>query len=259
MKVEIGIDELGHSIFFDFSATIHTAVAGRTRSGKSVFAYVVLAVAALNEKVRVCGVDPSGILLGPHRVGDDPLVHLGTSDPDAAVAVVERLVKIMDARIQKLMEHGLDAVPIGSVRREFPVHLCVLEEYPGTLAWLEMTDQAKKPAERLAPRMKAAVGRLLREGAKARVLVMTIAQRAEAATLHDRMQYARKVVFAQDNADSVRMLLDVEPEVVSRILNLGPGQGITHEAGSEPRFFRSDFVDYETYRGVVMNASQPII
>jgi len=260
VKVEIGIDERGYPVFFDFAATIHTATGGRTRSGKSVFAYVVLAVAALNEKVRVCGVDPSGILLGPHKADEnDSLIHLGTGSPEGAVAVVERLVKIMDGRIKQLMERGLDAVPILSVRPEFPIHLIVLEEYPGTLAWLEVTDQPRKPADRLAPRMKAAVGRLLREGAKARMQVFTIAQRAEAATLHDRMQYARKVVFAQDNADSVRMLLDVDPEVVSRILNLGPGQGVFHEAGATPRFFRSDFVDYETYRGVVMSARPTLI
>lgn len=260
MKVEIGIDERGHPVYFDFAATIHTATAGRTRSGKSVYAYVVLAVAAMQPSVRVCGVDPSGILLAPHRRSEsDPLIHLGTGDPEAAVAVVEKLVAIMDKRISLLVSRGLDAVPMQAVRPEFPVHLCVLEEYPGTLAWLEMIDQPRKPAERLAPRMKSAVGRLLREGAKARVQVFTIAQRAEASTLHDRMQYARKVVFAQDNADSVRMLLDVEPEIVSRILNMQPGQGMVHEAGSPPRFFRSDMMDYETYRRLVKHATHPIL
>lgn len=77
------------------------------------------------------GVDPSGLLLAPHRRGDDDaLIHLGTADPEAACQVVEQLVRMMDKRIRILLERGLDSVPKCVHRRAFPLFLIVFEELP---------------------------------------------------------------------------------------------------------------------------------
>ena len=251
-----GIDENGKAVRFNFSAAMHTVLAGVTRSGKSVTAYSLLAEAALDPRVKVCGVDPSGILLAPHCASEDLVTcHLGTENPGEAIDVVERLVRIMDSRIKVLLERGFDKVPHEWFSPRDPILLVVLEEYAGTLEWLKSVDQSLKPAERLLPRMTSAVGRLLREGAKAGIRVLTIVQRPEAAVLHDRAQYARRISHRIDNADSMRMLFEgAKPELLDRLKSAAPGLGLLDEAGEPLRFFRAYDLDYQSYRRVVVAA-----
>ncbi len=249
-----GTDEHGHAVGFDFLAPMHTSTGGGTRSGKTVTSYSILAAAAQDARVCVVGVDPSGILLAPHLGNvDGRLIHLGTDDAGHAIDVVEALVRVMDARIRLILDHGHDKVPDTAFGPQFPVYLIVLEEYAGTLAWLQSLDQTRKPAERLHPRMVSAVGRLLREGAKAGLRVFTILQRPEAAVLHDRAQYSRRISHRLDNADSVRMLFEgADSETIQRLMNVRPGVGLIHEAGESLRFFRADYLDYAAYRAAVL-------
>ena len=87
----------------------------------------------------------------------------------------------------------------------------VLEEYPGELKQLRDFDAAqdRKRGERLEPTARAAVGRLVAEGAKAGVRVLLLAQRADAEFIDgaSRSNFAARVSFRVDNADAVRMLL----------------------------------------------------
>lgn len=258
MESSYGVDENGKPVLFDFLWTAHTALGGSTRSGKSVCSYRILSAAAYMPGVRVCGIDPSGILLDPHRRGeDDPLIHLGTADPESAVAVIERLVKLMDARIKLILSKGLDQVPAAAVSADFPTYLVVLEEWPATQAWLEGEDRKRKADERVLPRLLSAVGRLLREAAKARILVFTIVQKAEASTLPGRSQYSRRISFRTDNTSSVQMLFEIaDSEMVEKVMAFKPGQGLLHEAGDQPRFFKADRIEYADYRALVENARQ---
>src|SRR5699024_12543066 len=57
----------------------HTVVAGATRSGKSVFSYVVLSQLARLPFVQVVGVDPSGLLLAPFVDAGAEHLALGTA------------------------------------------------------------------------------------------------------------------------------------------------------------------------------------
>lgn len=254
----IGRDNLSQRFIFDFLTAMHTIVAGATRSGKSVFSYLVLMYAALDPRVKVMGVDPSGILLAPHRSeGDHMGIHLGTDNPEHMVEVAERAVRIMDQRIAMLMERGHDKVPDAAFGPEFPILLFVLEEYAGTLDTLKLADQSRRPADKLYPRMVGAVGRLLREGAKAGVRVLTILQKPEAATLHDRAQYSRRVSFRLDNRDAVAMLMEsADPETTKWLMNVPPGMGLLHEAGEPMRRFRADRIEYSIYRALVTGAGQ---
>lgn len=249
-----GVDENGRDVVWDHFAAMHSVIQGATRSGKSVLAYAVLAAAARDPRVRVVGVDPSGLLLAPHRRGnDDVLIHLGTADPESACQVVERLVRLMDERIRLLLERGLDSVPGQVHRPSFPLFVIVFEELPAILSWLASVDPSRKPAERYKPRMELAMGRLLRESGKAGMRVLTIIQRAEAATLPERSQYARRVSMRVDNSASVSLVMELAtPDDVDRIMGLPPGQGVIHEAGSPLRFFRSDFLEYGDYRSAIL-------
>ncbi|GAB3632263.1 hypothetical protein GCM10027421_16160 [Microbacterium shaanxiense] len=252
----VGVDERGRDVQFDHFAALHTVVVGQTRSGKTIFSHMALLTAARDPRIRVCGVDPSGLLLHPHRRGeDDPLIHLGTDDPERACGVVESLVRIMDRRIKTLLAHGVDAVPREVLRPAFPKYVIVLEEFAGLLTWLDSEDAGRKAGEKYAPRFKSAVGRLAREAAKASLNLYLVLQRGEAAFLPDRAQLARRVAFRQDNAASVSLLMEnATPEDVQRIMSLAPGQGVIWEPGEPLRFLRADLLPYIDYRAAVLAA-----
>lgn len=246
---EFGTTENGDRVLFH-PASLHSVLAGRTRSGKSVTAYRILAEAAMTPWVRLCGVDPTGVLLGPASAGKDCDFALGTSPAQIAHAleVLGAIEKLMDSRISRLMRVGIDQVPphvymdprVGAV-------LCVLEEYAGLLAAAD-----RKQAEEI----RRIVGRILREGSKAAVHVMTILQRPEAAVLHDRAQYARAIVHSVENKDTAVMLLpSATPVQIEQLLKAQQGRGFVAEAGEPMQFFRADYVTYEQYAAIVREAS----
>lgn len=243
-----GVDSLGVPALFDPQAH-HTAVAGATRSGKSVTTYAILADLAALPWVQIVGIDPSSILLAPHAQGRESQFALGTS-PAAlgqALDVLHRLEGLMDARIAKLAALGIDKVPTGWRDPRLPTVWLILEEYAGLLAAADKTQTTE---------VVRVVGRLLREGAKAAIFVLTILQRPEAAVLHDRAQYSRRIVHRLDNGDSVRMLLEAAtPETVARHMDLAPGLSVVHEAGEPYRLVRSDYLDYGPYAAHVRAVS----
>lgn len=236
-----GVDESGQAVTFS-PASLHTAVAGRTRSGKSVTVYSILSDASEQPWVRVVGIDPTGVLLGPMSDGKPLDFALGTSPESlgGALALLARVEREMDRRIAKLMLLGVDQIPPSAYcDPRLGAILLVLEEYAGLLA--AMTKAQAEEARRV-------VGRILREGSKAAVHVLTILQRPEAAVLHDRAQYARAIVMAVENADSVRMLLpSATPEQTEQLLGASPGRGFIAEAGRPLRFFRADYMTYSQY------------
>lgn len=226
----------------------HTVISGATRSGKSVASYVILSQLADRQDIAVVGIDPSGILLGPWAEldGTHPWYALGASpdDLDHAVDVLTALVNLMDRRIADLLVHGVDKIT--DFTPEHPAVIVVLEEYAGLLSALDAHD--KKAAKTAT----ALVGRLLREGAKVGISVLTILQRPEASILHDRAQYSRRVTFRLDNADSVRMVAEsATDDATDRILTLSPGRALFLEAGEQEQFVTFPNMSYEQYRRAV--------
>ncbi|MEJ4099007.1 FtsK/SpoIIIE domain-containing protein [Corynebacterium mastitidis] len=242
------VDEYGDEVHFDPCAALHTVVAGATRSGKSKLSQAILAQVSRREDVAVCGVDPAGGLLAPfHRLrSDDVVVGTGASALDAVMVLVDGLVALMEHRNQVLLDRMEEKM--GCFTPGDPVVVVVLEEYAGLLAALEIRDKKQHKAFVLQ------VGRLLREGAKAGIRVFTVIQRPEAAVLHDRAQYARRISCRLDNADSVRMLFDAAtPDMVTRLVNVPPGQGLMWEAGSPLRWFQAPDVEYVRYCELVFD------
>ncbi|WP_049181572.1 hypothetical protein, partial [Corynebacterium sp. 805_CJEI] len=57
-----------------------------------------------------------------------------------------------------------------------------------------------------------------------------------------------RITYRQDNADSVKMLLDApEREDVSRIVGLRPGRGVLSDNGQGLVWFQTPNPDYSTY------------
>lgn len=252
--IALGRDEHGNAFGFDPTATPHAALQGATRAGKSSTAYTALAALAHRPDVVVAGVDPSGILLTPFKAGRGaPYIATGTrpDDLDHAATVLTGLVDLMDARIRDLLDAGVDKVE--EFTPALPAVWVVLEEYPGLLTAAKALDtqRSAKAGDRLAPRLEAIIGRLVKEGAKVGVCILAIAQRmsAEAIKTDDRMNLALRITHRVDNADAVAMLHEgLEHDQVKAVRKFAPGVAIAENVGLDTRRVRMFYTSYRTYR-----------
>lgn len=245
---------IGHSldrgpISIDLISEAHFLITGQTRSGKSVFTYALLSQLALMPHVRVVGVDFSGILLRPfaQRI-PDPYVINGGDDVEGAVAALEWLKREMDRRNHLLSKSDLDKW--NEFSASFPLIVCVLEEFPGTVARLKAADAGKKPAERLLPRWQALVASLMAEGAKAGVRLILIAQRPDAEIIGGaaRENMPVRVAFKQSSSEAYRMMYpDIETPEIERVKIQPPGVGLFESPRLSRRIFKGPYVDYADY------------
>ncbi|MBC6763269.1 hypothetical protein CRD09_00105 [Corynebacterium sp. LK22] len=248
------VDEDGRPVIWDPTGVGHVVIAGITRTGKSKGSQSIIA-GTLTPWIQYTGIDPSAGLLKPLKVfSERPGDFVLGSDEDflnRAVALLERLVALMRERIAAL---GW-AEKIEHFSTEMPAVVVVLEEYANLLV---MAEASGKDGKKLRSHLVSLVGSLLREGAKVGMDVFTILQRPEAAILHDRAQYSVRITYRQDNADSVKMLLDApEKEDVSRIVGLRPGRGVLSDNGQGLVWFQTPNPDYSTYVETVRDRIYP--
>jgi DNA segregation ATPase FtsK/SpoIIIE-like protein len=249
-NVVVGRTETGHDLVLDFAAAWHTAIQGQTRSGKSVLTYNILSKLAAMPSVTVVGCDPTGILLHPFE--EAPMPHLralGTGDMSAHKKVLAALLVEMDRRIELLRSQDLDKLE--EFTPELPLLVVVLEEFPGIMGAATGDDAVTgaKAAERLAPFIQVAVGRLVRESAKVGIRVILLAQRmsSQAVDTDARSQFGCRISLRLDNADAVKMLHDsVTPDLLAQWPTFAPGVGV-YELPGQRQKFRADRIDYPTY------------
>lgn len=252
--VALGRDENGAPVTVDPYGTAHIALQGATRSGKSSASYTLLGALAHRRDVVVCGVDPSGLLLGAFDSGrGSTYIATGTraEDLDRAGDVLANLVRLMDERIESLRRSGGDKLTAFSA--SVPATWIVLEEYPGLLSAARALDAERgaKPGQRLATRLERSVGRLVKEGAKVGVCVLVIAQRmsADALDTDDRSNIALRITLRVDNGDAVRMLHDgITTTGVEQVRQFAPGVALLESPGNPVRRARFHYTDYATYR-----------
>ncbi len=205
-EVLLGRGADGVTVGHVLAAAAHIAVQGQNGSGKSLFAYCLLAQAATAPDVLIAGSDITGLLLG---AAWDGTVHrgwqaTGTADLEQHAVTLERLVAVMDHRLAT-MPPGVDKLE-STVDR--PLVLVVLEEFPGLLRAAGAQPRPGKGERTLQQRITGANLRLLSEGRKVAFRVLTLAQRAEAEALgggYARDQYALSISFRVP-ADSLAML-----------------------------------------------------
>ena len=248
-RVSIGQSLDRGPISIDLVSEAHSLIAGQTRSGKSVFTYSVLSQLAMMPHVRVVGVDFSGILLRPfaQRIPDPQVVN-GGDNVEAAVGVLAWLKGEMDRRNQLLSKGYLDKW--NEFSPSFPLIVCVLEEYPGTVARLKAADAGKKPADRLLPRWQALVASLMAEGAKAGIRLILIAQRPDAEIVGGaaRENMPVRVAFKQSSGEAYRMMYpDIEPPEIERVKVQPPGVGLFESPRLSRRIFKGAYIEYSDY------------
>lgn len=237
----------------------HIILTGRTRSGKSVALYNLLAQMR-DKPIAVRGIDPTGVLLNPlgSKLGGPALrvLTLGASlksepgQPNYLSYSIDSILWEMDRRIAELLSKTQDKFTEFS--DEFPLILVVLEEYPGTLATLAAMDKQMglKASERMETKLRAAVQRIALEGLKVGVKLIIASQRADASLLTGvlRSQLTTRISFAQD-ADGLRMLHEsITPQQIEEAATFSPGQGFVEIPGQvELTKFRADLITYEEY------------
>lgn len=273
LGVVLGVDEHGRPLTLNPYTTAHAGMQGATRSGKSSACYTLLAALAHRPDVIVCGVDPSGLLLDPFTTDNGgrggAFIATGTSRDDIthAVTALTNIVAMMDARIRDLRAMGVDKLT--TFTPTTPACWVVMEEYPGLLAAAKALDNeaGTKAGDRLAPRLAAALGRLVKEGAKVGVSVLVLAPRmsADALNTDDRMNLALRLTLRVDNGDAVAMLHDgITRDHVHAVRTFAPGVALVESPGTGIRRVRLHYTDYATYRarvaaGITTTAPAPAI
>lgn len=227
----------------------HTLIAGATGSGKSSATYEIIRNAAGMPSVCVCGVDPTGILLGP--LGAHRWISVGSSKEQllAATAALSAVESELDRRLAALTEVGIDLIPFSWLGPDLPLVVVVLEEWAALQLQLARTERLE--AERI-------VARIGMEGRKVRINLLISVQRPEAKLLEGvRSQLTQIMCMAQTDAMSIKMASEVifeDKSLVSMILGARPGQGVLVGAGIAPTPFKARLLDYAGYREAVAQA-----
>lgn len=249
----LGVDERGAVVSIPLDKLTHAVVQGGTGTGKSWAIYAWLAQLAKRAQlvgdVDVVGVDPTGLVLGPW--GPHPHSWRASGTDDAAMRyelALRSVVDEMDRRIAT-MPPRCDSVPISPA---CPLLVAVLEEWPATARIMGHT--RNKPAE-----THKLVGRLVSEGRKAGVRVITMAQRADSEFVgsFERDQALTRISFGCSDVNTAKMLHPaVTPELIETHAQSAVGVGLLSMPGTPLLRFRSPAVgSYGAYVDAVSEAA----
>lgn len=249
LRIRLGRTKTGGDVTLPLSSSGHLLLTGRTRTGKSTQLYGMLAQLR-GQPVRVCGIDPSGIVFNAlgNELGGDGWRAATLRDPTRVERVMADVVAEMDRRIDMLLHERRDK--FSSFSSDMPLLIVVFEEFPGTLAALAAIDQANgaKTSSRIELHVRAAVQRLALEGSKVGVKLWVVAQRADAQILTGvlRSQLTTRLSFNQD-ADGLRMLHEeITPDQIQAAQRFEPGQAYAEIAGVLPlTYYRADYIGYD--------------
>lgn len=196
--VVLGVGEHGQVVTLPLDDLTHVVVQGATRSGKTAALYSLLAQLAQRPDVDVAGIDPTGLLLGPWGPHPRGWRACGTEDAAARyLTVIGALVAEMDRRIAA-MPPRCDVTPTGP---DCPLIVVVLEEWAAVARLVGHTRTKPSDVHRLT-------ARLLAEGAKAGIRVVTLVQRAEADVVgaFERDQALTRLSYGCADANTLKML-----------------------------------------------------
>ncbi|OLL89871.1 hypothetical protein Ae406Ps2_6405c [Pseudonocardia sp. Ae406_Ps2] len=255
-RVALGVDETARDLVQSWADDVaHTIVQGVTRSGKSVFTYGLLAQLAADPLVTICGSDPTGLLWRPFTGTRHAAWQVsGVADPAAHETLLQALVADMDARIAA-MPADRDTVEISAAT---PLRVVVLEELA---ALYRVADAASTTKDPIGKRIRALIGRLLAEGAKAGYRLVLIVQRAEAAIVgaFERAMCSLRISFRTDNRASVELLHPGAPaEVADQHTVACPGVALLSAPGEELTRFRAPYLHgYPDYVAAIRSACPP--
>lgn len=233
--IALGRDEYGGDVAVRLEQLTNIIAQGATRSGKTGFVYQVLAQLAGRPDVEVAGIDPTTKILRPFGQHPQGWRVWGTRDAtERYLAVVTALVEEMDRRIEE-MPLRRDTVQLGS---DCPLIVVVLEEWAGVARLTGHTRH--KPSA-----VHAGVTRLLAEGMKAGIRVITLVQRAEAdyVGVFERGQAETTLTFGSPSGETLKMLHTGDANEMAEAMAGGPkGAALLSLPGRDPFRVRAPWI-----------------
>ena len=263
IPIRIGRTQYGRDVVVDLARdAAHWIYQGKTRSGKSQASYNLLAQCATNPAVRVVGSDPTTVLLRPfvEREHGEHYIHLGTDYQQRTVDVLRWVKAESDRRIEGMWDRRIDKYTRFSAA--FPLILVVAEEFPGIIeaATDEDAAEARKPADRIAPRLQSLIRQLAAQSAKAGIRLLLLAQRAEANIVggNARSNFAVKMSLRLDEPESLKMLHPTATLQESALAAVfPPGVGFFEQPVERREIIRTDLVgDYAVYAQAVLTSDR---
>lgn len=251
-QIRIGRLSTGEGVWFDMSAPQSVAIGGMTRSGKSAATYHLLSqLAGHAPQVELSVVDITSVLGRPLvENGCAENVCLGTFSAEKALKVVENVRDEMRERVRGLWEKRADKVT--QFTADYPLHVLVVEELPGTVEWLQDDDAAhgRKPGQRLAPKFIAALRVILAEGLKVGVCVLLLAQRFDANVISGaaRANLSIRIGLRVDDRAAAEMLFPgIDRDATEMLARAVPGRGLISAPGLREEKIALDWLSYEAY------------
>ncbi|BBH67087.1 hypothetical protein ACTI_37720 [Actinoplanes sp. OR16] len=219
-----GYDDDGHPVTSSLAGGVHGLIAGATRSGKSIGANTLLAVASLTRNVRLTIIDPNLATAAPwwrtaYRVTD-------SSDPDDAAAVLNAVSDELEGNKALFWESRTDRV--SEFTEDRPLHVVVIDELP---------NYTRHPDRKKSERFAAALLRFASQSAKFGGRLWLIAQKPGADVLSTtvRMNLSARICYRVDTGEDFEHLFPEGRSLpfTAADRSLPPGVGVA-AVGSMP-------------------------
>jgi DNA segregation ATPase FtsK/SpoIIIE-like protein len=256
--IKLGVNKLGEVITYDLIANPqHVALESMSRGGKASCIYLMVVQTCEAPNVIIAGLDFTGMLLNPCEALPHPELRCTSCDPMQQLQTLNRLIALMQRETARLASEGADKA--AKPTREHPAVTIYLEEYPGiiTAARDDDSKEGRKASERIAPKIEAAVKRLVRESAKVNFRLIILAQRFSSTSIDTdlRSNLGLRVTFREDNDDSIRMLFeDLDQKTMSKIKRFRRGEGLIGMPDGRLEHFRAYYVSYKRYKAILQGA-----
>lgn len=150
----LGVDSLGYPLVADLVNMPHMLIAGTTGSGKSVLLNTIICGLLYRQTpvtLRFVMIDPKRVELTQYK-GLPFMERPPLKTAEEAIAILERLVLVMERRYQKMERRGLKSVE--GLEREFPRIVVVVDEFADLM--LTAKKRIETPVVRLAQLGRAA-------------------------------------------------------------------------------------------------------
>jgi S-DNA-T family DNA segregation ATPase FtsK/SpoIIIE len=231
-----GVTEDGDPVTSTFAGSVHGLMAGATRSGKSIQANTLFAVASLTRHVRLVLLDPNLAAVAPwwrtaYKVCD-------STDPNDAAAILEEIIEELEGRKDLFWKLRTDRITQFS--EDVPLYVIAADE---AAAYTQSGD--KKASDRFTTALKKLAAQSAKYGG--RVWVLTQKPSSEVLSTVIRMNLTDRMCFRVDTVEDFVMVFAEGRtlSVTSADRTLPQGVGIVSIGSLAPQRFRSVYLPTE--------------
>jgi S-DNA-T family DNA segregation ATPase FtsK/SpoIIIE len=225
-----GVTEDGDPVTSTFAGSVHGLMVGATRSGKSIQANTLFAVASLTRHVRLVLLDPNLAAVAPwwrtaYKVCD-------STDPNDAAEILEEILEELEARKDLFWKLRTDRITQFS--EDVPLYVIAADE---AAAYTQSGD--KKGSERFTTALKKLAAQSAKYGG--RVWVLTQKPSSDVLSTVIRMNLTDRMCFRVDTIEDFVMVFSEGRTlpITAADQTMPQGVGIISLGSVAPQRFRS--------------------